>query len=128
VILIDTDVAIEILRGRAPALSWIATLPSDEPIALPGYAAMELIRGCLNGRELAELRKWLARRHIVWIEPAQCQNAYDALTSVSLGNAIGVLDALIAQTAIALDLPLYTFNQRHFKIFPDPSTVCPYER
>lgn len=40
-VLIDTDVLIECLRGRAPAKEWLAEL-GVEPFAIPGAAALEL--------------------------------------------------------------------------------------
>ena len=36
-ILIDTDIMIDILRGYTPAIDWLVSL-SDEEIVLPGFA------------------------------------------------------------------------------------------
>ena len=46
-ILVDTDVAIDILRSHAPALSWLQVLGSA-PLGLPGLVMMELLQGCHN--------------------------------------------------------------------------------
>jgi len=37
-------------------------------------------------------------------------------------------DVLIGQTAVTLDTPLYTFNQKHYQFVPGLQTVQPYER
>ncbi|MCS6846631.1 MAG: hypothetical protein RMN52_02825 [Anaerolineae bacterium] len=39
-----------------------------------------------------------------------------------------MIDALIAQTAIALDMPLATFNQKHYAAVPQLKTFQPYRR
>ena len=40
-ILIDTDIMIDILRGYTPAIDWLASL-SDEEILLPGFVSEDL--------------------------------------------------------------------------------------
>jgi predicted nucleic acid-binding protein len=65
---------------------------------------------------------------MVWLEPELCQTAYQVLPAVHLRNAIDPVDLLIAQVAISLDLPLYTFNQKHFDVVPGLKTIRPYTR
>ncbi|MBC8509487.1 MAG: hypothetical protein H8D34_31945 [Chloroflexi bacterium] len=45
-ILLDSDVMIDLLRQYPPALQWFDALDEDEELALPGYVVMELIQGC----------------------------------------------------------------------------------
>lgn len=40
----------------------------------------------------------------------------------------GMLDALIGQTAIALQVPLYTFNDKHYAAVPRLHTVQPHTK
>jgi predicted nucleic acid-binding protein len=49
-ILLDTDVMVDILRGYEPARQWLESATSQE-IGVPGLVAMELLQGCQNGRE-----------------------------------------------------------------------------
>lgn len=49
-LLLDTDVMIDVLRGYDPALEWLRSL-ADEMIGLPGFVAMELLQGCRNRQE-----------------------------------------------------------------------------
>ena len=44
-ILIDTDVLVECLRGSTVAKTWLGTLRKDT-FAIPGVVAMELLMGC----------------------------------------------------------------------------------
>jgi len=55
-VLLDSDVMIDLLRQSSPALAWLDTL-GDEEIVLPGFVVMELIQGCNNKTELARLKK-----------------------------------------------------------------------
>ena len=50
-ILLDTDVMIDLLREYPPAVEWFNALAEDEVIILPGYVVMELLQGCRNKRE-----------------------------------------------------------------------------
>lgn len=127
-IVLDTDVAIDIRRGIPAAVAWFSSLPPTEIIILPGFVAMELVFGTKDKKDLSDTKKWLSRCRIVWIQPNECQSAYQMLMNAHLGNAVSVLDALIAQVAISLNLPLHTFNQKHFNAFPTLETVRPYNR
>lgn len=50
-ILLDTDVLIDILRSYPPALEWSKSRQSDTPMT-SGYVAMELIQGCRDRDDL----------------------------------------------------------------------------
>ena len=127
-ILLDSDVAIDVLRGLPPAINWFSARPQDEVVIIPGYVAMELIWGTRDTQDQRETERWLSQFQIAWIEPTQCQQAYQTLNAVHLRNAIDTLDMLIAYVAISLDLPLYTFNQKHFDVVPGLKTIRPYTR
>jgi len=45
-----------------------------------------------------------------------------------LSDNLGLLDALIGQTAVALNLPLCTFNRKHYSVIPNLTTFLPYNR
>jgi predicted nucleic acid-binding protein len=66
-ILLDSDIMIDLLRKHSPAIAWIAAR-GDEKIAL------------------------------------------------------------IGETALALNLPIHTFNQKHYAAIPNLKTVQPYTR
>lgn len=58
-ILVDTDVMIDIFREYSPAIVWLHSLGNQE-INLPGFVAMELIQGCRNKVELEKIERELA--------------------------------------------------------------------
>jgi tRNA(fMet)-specific endonuclease VapC len=128
VIVFDSDVAIDVLRGIEPAVAWFHGLADDEQLVVPGYVAMEVVVGTKDGDDLEHAQRWLARCDIVWLDPLLSAEALKKLSQYHLQNAIGVLDVLIAQVAISLKSPLYTFNQKHFSVVADLETIRPYSR
>ncbi len=44
-ILIDTDVMVDILRRHGPAVAWLDSL-GTAAVGIPGLVAMELLQGC----------------------------------------------------------------------------------
>lgn len=127
-ILLDSDVLIDLLRKHPPALEWFDALPDDEELAVSGYVAMELIQGCRSKAEQARVQRGFSAYEIVWLSPADCDRALGVFATYRLSHNAGLLDALIGQTAIALGVPLHTFNQRHYSFIPGMQTVQPYAK
>jgi len=64
-LLLDTDIMIDVLRRYPPALAWLTSLGTAQ-LALPGYVVMELIQGCRNKAEQDQLERALTAFQIVW--------------------------------------------------------------
>ena len=126
-IILDSDVMIDILRQRSSAIAWLQSL-GDEEIILPGFVAMELIQGCRDKTEQAKVEKTLAQCQIVWPSSEACAMALQLFSRYHLSHNIGLLDALIGQTAISLNLPLHTFNRKHYTVIPNLITVAPFAK
>ena len=126
-ILLDTDVLVECLRGSILAKNWLQRLPK-ETFAIPGVVAMELLIGCRNQTDLQQVRKFLAAFDIVWPDSAEFARAYEILASYRLVSTIGIPDCLIAAMALARSATLCTFNLKHFQIVPGLHTQQPYPR
>lgn len=45
-----------------------------------------------------------------------------------LSHGLGLVDSLIAATALSLNVPLCTFNVKHFRHIPGLITEQPYQR
>lgn len=126
-ILLDTDVMIDLLRRYPPAVAWLASLGNEE-ILLPGFVVMELLQGCRNKAEQEKLAKELQPYAVTWPSSEACDEALAVFASAYLTYGLGMLDALIGQTAIALQVPLYTFNDKHYAAVPRLHTVQPYTK
>jgi predicted nucleic acid-binding protein len=114
-ILLDTDVMIDVLRAYAPALKWLDNL-GNAPVGLPGLVALELIQGCRNREEQRRVEKSLQNYKLFWPTAADSNRALHDFLRVHLKSGIGMIDTLIAATAIGLDVPLATFNARHYRM------------
>ena len=126
-IILDTDVMIDILRQYPPALAWLNSL-GEEEILLPGFVIMELIQGCRNKVEQEDVERELGAYSISWPSPETCDEASSVFARYHFSHGLGILDALIGQMAVDLNLPLYTFNQKHYTAIPNLKTIQPYEK
>jgi len=126
-ILLDTDVMIDLLRRYLPAVVWLESV-GDEEIQLSGFVVMELFQGCRNKAEQEKLEKVLQSYAITWPSPETCNEALLVFANSHLSHGLGLLDALIGQTAVALQVPLYTFNDKHYAAVPRLQTIQPYTK
>jgi len=124
-ILLDTDVMVDVLRGYEPAKEW---LKSAQEIGVPGLVAMELLQGCQNAREQKQLEKGLAEYQLYWPTEDDCNRALASFSDHHLSDNIGLLDALIAETAIGANAELATFNVKHYRVLRGLKSTQPYEK
>ena len=64
-LLLDTDVMIDILRGHSPAITWLQAL-GQTPIRLPGLVAMELVQGCRTRVEQQRVKNITRKYQLLW--------------------------------------------------------------
>lgn len=126
-ILLDSDVMIDILRQYPPAIAWLNSV-GEEGLALPGYVVMELLQGCHNKADQIKVEQILMTFEIIWPVPETCQKALEIFSLYHLSHKIGLLDVLIGQTAVALNLPIYTFNRKHYVAIPNLTIIAPYTK
>jgi predicted nucleic acid-binding protein len=122
--LLDTNIMVDFLRGHPPAVAWLTAAPP--PIGLPGLAAMELIQGCRNLAEQQRVEREIRRFAWYWPAAPDCQRAYQDFAAYHLSHSLGLLDALIAHTAVGLNEPLATFNVKHYGVVSGLQTMRPY--
>jgi predicted nucleic acid-binding protein len=125
-LILDTDVLIDVQRGHAAALVWFAGL-TDLP-SVPGLVVMELIQGARVAKQVREALRLTAPLPVVWPSTADCQRALADFTVFHLSHGLGLLDALIAAIVVGLSAELCTFNDKHYRIVPGLVTVQPYIR
>lgn len=126
-IICDTDVMVDILRGKEPALAWLSSV-SDEIIALPGIVMMEIIQGCRTKSEQQQIQKTLKNYPLLWPSQEAFIHALKHFSSHYLSHGVGILDAIIAEIAVEAGFPLQTFNQKHYLPHPKLRTIQPYTR
>lgn len=125
-ILLDSDIVIDFLRGVPTARTWFAA--QHDALAMPGFVAMEIYAGCRDAKEQRKAERELARVARLWLTPDACEAALAIYAKLHLSHNVGVLDALIGQTALTHGLPLHTFNRKHFLAIPGLRTIQPYSK
>jgi predicted nucleic acid-binding protein len=125
VILLDTDVAVDVLRGHPPAVNWLQGLGSA-PLGLPGLVVMELLQGCQNRAEQQRVEQFCQPYGLYWPTAADCQRALQDFAAFHLSHNLGLLDALIAHIAVGMREPLATFNVKHYGVVAGLTTIQPY--
>jgi tRNA(fMet)-specific endonuclease VapC len=126
-LLLDTDVMIDLMRNYQPATAWLDEL-GMEALALPGVVAMELIQGCRDKTEQRRVEVVLQSYPIYWPPPSECADLYETFARYRLSHGVEILDTLIAATAVGLNAPLATFNGKHYRVFPQLQFFEPYRR
>lgn len=125
--LLDSDVAIDILRRYRPAVDWLTSLKEKAP-GLPGFVLMELVDGCRDKQALQQLSQTLEPFRVYWPTKADCRRALDTFTKGHLTHNLGLLDAVIGECAVGLGATLCTFNTKHFKAISGLETEQPYPK
>ena len=126
-LLLDTDVFIEILRGKPKAATWL-TAHADQVIGIPVLVRMELTQGVRNKQELQALIRELGRYTLLHLETGDSARALGWFETFHLSHNVSILDSLIAAIAIRLRKPLYTFNLKHYQVIPGLDVRSPYSR
>jgi predicted nucleic acid-binding protein len=111
--LIDSDVLIDVSRGKPAARDYIDALP--EGWAISQISALELIVGARDNRDLADIDTFLSAYVIVPLRGSTGSRAYELLIKrYAKSYGLHVFDSLVAAIAIEEGLTLVTKNRRHF--------------
>lgn len=127
-ILIDTDVAIDLLRQRPGAVAWERGLAEGDELAICGYTGIELIEGCANKLETRHALAFIDRFSLFWPVPEDWARAFAIWPDARLAHGVSIGDMLIAECAKGLGVALHTFNDKHFRAIPDLDIRQPYPR
>lgn len=119
VVLIDTDVLIDVARGDVQANSVLLGLAEKSSPAISVVTHMELVVGCRDKKELAELDRFIKHFQVFNLSQQVSESALSLLKQYRLSHGLLIPDALIAATAIARNADLLSKNQRDFRYIPD---------
>ncbi|HSF43052.1 MAG TPA: type II toxin-antitoxin system VapC family toxin [Thermoanaerobaculia bacterium] len=125
-LVLDSDVLIDVQRGYPAAVDWFSGL--TEVPAVPGLVVMELIQDARNLQEVRRALKLMSPLPIVWPTEEDCSRALSDFTAFRLSHSLGLLDALIASTAVGRAATLCTFNLKHYQVVPGLTTSQPYPK
>jgi len=113
-ILCDTNVIIEILKGKEKTITIIESI-GLENIAISSVTVMELYFGALNKKELSKIKKYLKAINIVHFDNDISELAVSMIESYSKSHGLQIPDAIIAATVMSYEMKLFTLNLKNFK-------------
>jgi predicted nucleic acid-binding protein len=123
-LLIDTDVLIDYLRGRAEAVAYLEG--SQEPLLVSAVTVAELYAGVREGAERTALEQFLAAFEVVPVDQAIAVKGGLFRRDYGKSHATGLADALIAATAECRQATLVTLNTKHFPMLAN--VLVPYQK
>ena len=119
-VLADADVVIDFFNGKEQALGNVTTLVSTHRLVLSTITLFELRSGVTGEKRLAAINKLASLARLLPFGPAEAASASAIYTHLKqAGKLIGISDILVAGSAAANNLPVYTRNQRHFSRIPE---------
>ena len=118
VTLIDTDILIDTGRDVQEAIELLKRVEKETTLAISVITQMELIVGCQSKKEYRSLERFLSRFEIISLNGQISTIAVDLLRDYRLSHGLLIADALIAATAINLNIPFVSKNQKDYRFIP----------
>lgn len=114
-VIVDTDILIDAGRGVARAVTCLQAIDHQSALATSAVTQMELLIGSRNKKEQDDIEKFLSHFQIMKVTGPASDMAVDLLRRYRLSHGLLIADALIAATAVVLNAPLISKNQRDYK-------------
>ena len=126
-VLVDTDVLIDHLRGRAEAREYLEA--SARPIVVSALTVAELHVGVREGAEREALAALLGLfAEIVPLEATDAVRGGFYRRDYGRTHGTGLVDACLAAQAERIGAELVTLNARHFLMLSADALRVPYEK
>ena len=113
-ILCDTNILIEFYKNNTAIVNELHQIGSQN-LAISVITRAELYYGAINKNELKRIQKHLDLLQNIHIDPPITEQFIQLMANYSLSHKLTIPDALIAATALANDLELYTLNIKDFR-------------
>ncbi len=123
-LLIDSDVLIDYLRGKAEAVSYLEGL--TESLLVSVITVAELYAGVREGAERIKLDGFIRAFEIVPVDREVAIRGGLYRRDYMKSHNVGLADALIAATAEFRQATLVTLNSKHFPMLAN--VVVPYQK
>lgn len=123
-IVLDTDVVIDYLRGTRQAARFLEE--RTEPLAVSVVTIAELYSGVRGDDEEAAVETLLSAFHVFEIDRRVAQQAGKFRQQYLRSHGVEIPDALIAATCVVHHTELATLNRRHYPMISH--LLVPYRK
>ena len=113
-ILCDTNILIEFYKNNREVTTVLRGIGPNH-LAISVITQAELYYGALDKAELLSLKRHLLNLYLLPLDPEISSVFQDLMERYSLSHRLSIPDALIAATAMANEIELYTLNVRGFR-------------
>jgi hypothetical protein len=124
--LIDADILIDLSRSHLGAMDFFRRKVFAEDVRLSPLTEMELVQGVRNKKELKEMRIFLAQFARAVVGEEQIRKGLEIQQKYFLSHGIGILDSLLAGTAVVNGWKLVSRNSKHFDFIDELDLFVPY--
>jgi len=116
VIVLDTDILIDILAGEEPWATWFAERLPSRRLATTSINCFELLAGARTPEEANRLRTFLRPLAVLPLDGESANRAADAAGDLrQRGEPLPMADLAVAGVCLELEASLLTRNRRHFR-------------
>ena len=112
---VDTDILIDASRAMDEALACLDQIEDRLILAVSVVTEMELVVGCRDKAELRSLDRFLNRFQVIRLNEQVSDSGVELLRRYRLSHGLLIADALIAASALVLEAPLVSKNQRDYR-------------
>jgi predicted nucleic acid-binding protein len=121
--LVATDLCVDLAHGRPEAVAFFRNPPVEIRISTATYLA--LLAEARSSNEQRRVKRFVAPYPVLSLGPMASSSAVELVLEHQLRTGLDPLDALVAATALAHEIPLYTRDSA-FQGIPDLRVVAPY--
>jgi len=123
-VLLDTDIVIDYLRSRAPAIAFVRGLSVRPAVSVITIA--ELYSGVREGAERKSLDAISIAFRVIPLSRDIAVRGGIHRRQFRASHGVQLSDALIAATAESIDAQLFTFNTKHYPMLAN--VTAPYSK
>lgn len=124
ILLLDTDVLIDLLRSRSEAVGYLAGL--SEPPFVSVVTVAELYAGVREGTERKFLDAIANKLKTIPVSQEIAIKGGLFRRKFFKSHGVGIIDAIIAATAEIENATVVTLNEKHFPMFSN--VIVPYRK
>jgi predicted nucleic acid-binding protein len=123
-VIVHTDVCAQLAYGNEQALQFFENPPVEIRLATATYLA--LLSGAEDESQLRRLGHFVQPYAVLSLGPMASSRSVELMMANAVATGLNPLDALIAATALAHEIPLVAMDTRPFRNVAELSVLRPY--
>jgi predicted nucleic acid-binding protein len=124
--LVHTDLCLDLARGVPEAIAFFQAPPVEIRLSTATY--LQLLALARTPEEQARVRRFASAYPVLSLGPMASSRAVELVQQHALTTGLGPLDALIAATALAHEIPLVARDPRPFAAIEELVVAVAYPR